>query len=385
MKNAKAWVLIQIASVFNVLVGVVAAHSLTNDQFGKFATVLASIAIIVSVLNPLINEISRVVSVYGFLSSKLINKLTSTCCIIAVGISAVCCLPMVENLAQSVILLILIPTFLVISSWFSGVLIGLNQFVEAGLLQIAGAFSRLGALLIGLIFLPNFITASFAYVIGFFVTICYGIKLTWNNLKIDNELININYVVVVGFFLLALPFSLDQVLVQWLYPQISGEYAAIMTYSKIIMLASAPALTIAYGSAVQVDPKNFSFINFTKSTIKIAAVTFLLVGVFWLLAPWCFTLLLGTQYKSLIPNLYLGLVSIGLHVVSYMIFQTLVLHAKWWLIPVLGIIPAAQVLGILFFAQSDIDNLLYVSFFVFAAQLVLALIASFLIANRRLA
>ncbi len=382
MKNAKAWVLIQIATVLNVLVGVIAAHGLSSLEFGKFATVLAAVAIIVSILNPLINEISRVVSMYGYLSLKFITKLSVICSVIGICVSLICCLPIVENINQSVAIFILIPVLLVISSWFSGVLIGLNKLTQAGLLQIAGAVPKLVVLSIGFVVAADFIVAVWAYVVGFLATIYYGFKLTRNNYQTNNKPIKISYVVVAGFFLLALPFSLDQVLVQSLYPQISGGYAAIMTYSKIIMLASAPVLTIAYGSAIQLNPGKLKIFNLIKSVFKIALVTLLMVVIFWFVAPWCFPILLGSQYQLLIPNLKFGLISIGFHVISYLIFQTLVLSAKWWIIPILAVVPIVQIFGIYLYGQNNIDNLLNVSLFVFLIQLTVAFMASVFIANR---
>jgi hypothetical protein len=381
MNTIFAWGLSQSANALNVIAGIIIAHIVSPYEFSRFATLSAAIAIMSAVLNPIVNEIAhrvarnRVVEISAMRSRTIFAVIA--CCLISIC----ACASIVTNPLEAILVYLLIPLFLVWQSWITGFFYGLHRMVAVGAVLCAGSILRL-ATLVGLLSLGViFGGISLSYLVGFIGSIALSQRLLVNYLQsTSSDNWATNWRLLCGFFLLALPFSIDQPIVQAIFPELSAEYAALMTYARSVMLLASPALTIVYSALIQhQSTQKKTAPTGLLPSLAIAAVLALgLALTLWLCHPLLFPLLLGAKYTHLTPNLAPALTGMALCVISYFLVQRLLLSCSWWLCAALLLPLILQ--GTLFasFSKPSISQLTSVSVLTFWLQCAVSAGATYL-------
>lgn len=379
MKNWLTWALIQGSNGCNILVGILLAHALSPSDFGRFATMAAFLALFAALLNPLINELAHCLSGFSGLSISALGKRSVLATLAGVLLSVATCFSMTDTWAERVVILIVLPFALVSWSWMTGVLIGRNNMALLARSQCVGALLRLLFVSTTLSLAPTLLNVALAYVISFFTMTLCALPSTRGLRPSEESMWTTNWGLVFGFFLLAAPFSIDQPLIQLWFPEASGNYAAIMTYAKSIMILSSPALTIAYSSTLQHRETRLSPMTITK----LSAVVICLAGFFWLLRSSLFPLLLGPQYVELQSQVGYALLAISFHVIVYAVAQVQLISGSPWLVAALALPPIAQTLYLKTLSTPSITTLCCLSLVVFTIQLVVVLTATTFLSRER--
>ncbi len=381
MNTAIAWGLSQGANALNVLAGICIAHIVSPYEFSRFATLSAAIAIMSAVLNPVINEIAHRVARDRFIALTALRSRTifgvSACCLI--GLST--CASIVTSAFEAVLVYLLIPILLVGQAWATGFFYGLHRMVTVGSVLCLAALIRIAALLSFLSLGIIFGGISLSYLVGFTVTIFLSRLLLWDLIRSTQcDEWTTNWKLLCGFFLLALPFSVDQPIVQAIFPESSADYAALMTYARSVMLLAGPALTIVFSKLIQPNENQQSLVSHgLLPSLPIAAgLAAGLAFLLWLCQPILFPLLLGMKYIHVTPHLTLALIGMTLCVISYFLVQRLLLSCSWWLCAGLALPPLVQSVLFATFSAPSIAQLTMVSVLTFSVQCSIAVVATYL-------
>lgn len=373
MKKISSWILIQCATAMNIAAGIVIAHRLPPSEFGRFATMSAALMMMTSVLNPLSNELAHLISAQHGVSARALRSRSLFAAAICIAICAASCASITHSLQEALLLFAALPATIVGFTWICGALTGLHRMRALGTAQALGAATKLAVILACISIFPSFALISWAYQIGFVVAASIGIFALRPSTPTGATTWKTHWGLLVGFFCLALPFSLDQPIIQARFPNSSGEYAAVMTYAKSLMLVLGPGLTIAYSSALQARHSVSLYVLSLRALILFALATAATGAALWVALPILFPLLLGHQYLHLIPSVPTALLAIGFHVIGFSVIQLAVLVCRWWISLIL-IIPALLQAGWLFALQNpSIDDLVRVNLWTFGVQLVIAL------------
>jgi O-antigen/teichoic acid export membrane protein len=375
--SATAWALIQGGNALSIVCGILIARTVSPYEFARFATLSAALAIMTSFLNPLINELAHRVAATRAIHPNALIKRTAYSSAICMAIATTACLSIVRQPLEIFLVCIAIPLSLVGHSWIFAILSGLHRMIAYGWTLVASSVVRLGILIPFLITTPHLAGFAWSYLAGFVVTvllarICLGPRLQHET----TDGWSTNWVLLLGFFLLALPFSLDQPIIQLLFPDRAADYAAVMTYGKSVMLLASPALAIAYSSALQVGKSSPSSMRSLPPIVVVVLLATLFAFALWVIHPWLFPLLLGTQYLHAMSQLSIALPAMALYVVSHYLLQILLISSRWWICILLVIPSLLQILLFARLSEPTITQLMSVSLCVFAVQFVFACVAS---------
>ena len=332
-----------------------------------------------SILNPLINEIAqRVANSRGIHAASLLRR-TVYAIVVAALVAILSSASIVETPLEAFIIYLALPLTIVGHSWVIGALSGLHRMTVQGATLVASASARIVILVPFLIYAPSLLGIAWSYVACFTLTTLLAWPLLGKHLKLSDQTPwTTNWGLITGFFLLALPFSLDQTLIQALHPALSGDYGALMTYAKSVMLVAAPALTIAYSSAVQHNSTKKGTRAHLIMATTVATLAFTLALALWLVHPYLFPLLLGPKYPTVMPHLGVALAAVALHVISYYLTQLLLLTSRFWLCMLLAL---PIILEVYFLTASEINSVAdcaWIALYVFTLQFVLTCFASLL-------
>lgn len=378
MRSWLPWTLIQGSNACNVLVGVLLARALSPDDFGRFATMSASLAIYSALLNPLINELAHSWSHTPGVSVRALGRRTVWVSLGGILLSVGTCYAITTSALESFLILIALPLSVVAWSWMMGFLIGRDNMRLLGIAQGSGALLRLVIVMAVATVSPTLLAIAAAYVSSFLLMSVVATPAARGARLHDEGALQTNRRLVVGFFLLAAPFSLDQPLIQLWFPDISGNYAAIMTYAKSIMLLASPGLTIAYGSTLRRGESQVSPVTLIRLCVFVVAIG----GFFWFFRSLLFPLLLGPRYVDLIPFVSYAVLAIGCHVVAYAIAQVQLTRSSPWLTVALVIPPLVQALCLGALSAPSLDQLSTVALCVFTIQV--GVVFSYDILSRKL-
>jgi hypothetical protein len=388
MNALLAWSLSQGANALSVIAGIIVAHLASPYEFARFATLSASLAIMSAVLNPIINEIAQRIALHQTIELRALRSRTGlavlACCIIALC----ACATIVTNPFEALSVYLLIPASLVGHSWATGIFFGLHRMVAAGAVLCASGFIRVITLL-ALIYLgATFIGVTVSYLAGFIITISASrFLLAENNRGESTAAWTTNWKLICGFLLLALPFSVDQPIVHALFPSISADYAALMTYCRSVMLLASPALTLVYSASLQREAsQHHSGLPTPRSPLALAsALAVGLASILWLVHPLLFPMLLGRNYMHVTPYIALAILGMALYVISYFLIQQMLLSCRWGLCIALAIPPIIQagLFNLLpLVTTPSLALLTGISVVTFAVQCLLALAADYLKSSR---
>jgi O-antigen/teichoic acid export membrane protein len=387
---ALAWSLSQAATALNVLAGIIIARTVSPTEFGRFATLSAALAIMTAVLNPLINEIAERFATHRAIAPRALLSRSLLAILLCCSIAKLSCAAIVNSNLEAALVYLLIPTALVAHSWITGVLYGLHKMITAAALLCAASALRIAVLALALFaFSAQFLGVSLSYFAYFIVTIAISRYLLNKEMMQSTEVLwRTNWRLICGFFLLALPFSVDQPIIQRLFPESSADYAALMTYAKSLVLLASPALTLVYSAELQRNAGKLVTPNLPRKFTRSLAITTGLVSslalMLWVLRPFLFPILLGSKYLHVTPNLGLALIAMALYVIAYFLIQRILISCKSWLLIALAIPPLAQ--SILLTTQNtpSISHLTSISIVVFTIQCLIALIAAAIDQRREL-
>jgi len=371
VRNIVIWLLIQSATGLNILSGIIVARFIDPQEFGRFATMSAALIMTTSILNPLINELAhRVAQEKSLNVSALLNRtlyagpLCSLVCLAA-------CMPITSTARQIMVIALIIPLSLIAQSWATGIVTGLNQMAALGCAQLSGALAKTIIIIVFTTASTTWLDVSWAYIACFLLTAFVAGYHACSIPRAAKAPWVMNWRIVCGFFLLALPFSLDQALIQRWFPNISGPYAALMTYAKSVMLLAAPALTIAYSSGLHLVVSTRAY---ARQLMTFSALGLGLVGALWISEPLLFPLLLGDQYGMVPQHIPLALVAIALHVCAYSIAQLVITRKQWWFSLALIVPIVFQILYLGTLRDPSLRDLALTSVYTFGTQLVIACI-----------
>lgn len=387
---ALAWSLSQAATALNVLAGIIIARTVSPTEFGRFATLSAALAIMTAVLNPLINEIAERFATHRAIAPKALLSRSLLAILLCCSIAKLSCTAIVNSNLEAALVYLFIPTALVAHSWITGVLYGLHKMITAAALLCAASALRIAVLALALFaFSAQFLGVSLSYFAYFIVTIATSRYLLTREMVQSTEVLwRTNWRLICGFFLLALPFSVDQPIIQRLFPESSADYAALMTYAKSLVLLASPALTLVYSAELQRNAGKLATSNLPRKFMRSLAITTGLVSslalMLWVLRPFLFPILLGSKYLHVTPNLGLALIAMALYVIAYFLIQRILIACQVWLLIALAIPPLAQ--SILLTTQNtpSISHLTSISIVVFTIQCLIALIAAAIDQRREL-
>lgn len=378
VKNLFAWTLIQGTNATNIMTGVLIAHVLSPFEFGRFATMAASLTMMTAILNPLMNEIAHFIARSGTIHLASLKRRTIAGVIICCGISFFACRPIAFTSLDRLLLFGILPITLIGANWIVAILMGLHRMRVVGGAQLGGALAKLLLLAVVLLYAPTLTPIAWANAATFVVVVGLGVKALGPLRYSDGENWEMHWGILLGFFFLSLPFSLDQVLVQLKFPHLSGDYAAIMTYAKSVMFIASPALTLAYTSAIHKVTNKNEQLQRVKILVLFLIFCAPLAIVFWFAHPFLFPLLLGPQYTNVMTHVGTALLAITLHAVAFSVIQLYVRSARWGFTTLLLAPVLVQSIGFLSLQSPSIARLLQIGVWTFSIQIILALGACFL-------
>jgi hypothetical protein len=381
MNTFFAWGLSQGANALNVLAGIIIAHIVSPYEFSRFATLSAALTIMSAVLNPMVNEIAQRVArdqaiTLTTLRTRTIFAITACCTV------AICaCASIVTGLFEATLTYILIPVLLVGQSWATGFFYGLHRVIAVGAILCTSSVMRvvslLGFLHLGVIFGG----IALSYLTGFIVTVIISQQLLLRHWRAaPEEEHTTNWKLLCGFFLLALPFSVDQPIVQAIFPDSAADYAALMTYARSVMLLAGPALTLVYSASLQRQSgqQQRRHAGLLPSLPIAAGLAGGLALALWFSHPLLFPLLLGSKYIHVTTHLSLALLGMTFSVIAYFLIQRLLLSCTWLLCATLAIPPLVQAVLLVSFSAPSIAQLTMVSVVTFTLQCVIAIGATYI-------
>lgn len=375
-----AWSLSQGANALNLAAGVIVAHFASPYEFARFATLSATLAIMSAVLNPMINEIAQRVALHRAIELSALRMRTLCAFGACLIIGGCACRSIVLNGFEAVMVYGLIPISLVGHSWATASFYGLNRMISSGAVQCIGSALKVGILL-GL--LSQGLTLGgigFSYFASFLITIVTARFLfKGQTVMALEEAWVINWRLIIGLFLLSLPFSLDQPIVHARLPDISADYAALMTYSKTVMLLASPALALVFSSSLQKSRsvQHRTTIRQPRPLVIATVLTSILAFTLWTTYPLLFPLLLGKQYYHVTPYLTLSLLSLCLCVLSHFVIQGILLSCRWSFCLMLSVPPVLQTWLLFSLRQPSISNLVTISVTTFFLQFLIGIIAMY--------
>jgi hypothetical protein len=343
-------------------------------------------------LNPLINEIAQHVAKKRFIPGSILRSRSYLAAAVCVAVAFASCRTITSSSLDALLVYILIPIALIAQSWSCGILSGLHRIVALSSVLCLGGALRLiilsSAIALGVPF--NGVTISYlsSFLAVLLVTIYLAKDIVRGDSCSNNSQLDSNWVLITGFLLLALPFSLDQPIIQATNNAIAADYAALMTYAKSVMLLAGPAISLIYSAAVQPTAKVSS--SDIKSELKRVATSLAIASALaitlWLAHPLLFPLLLGAKYLHVSSELGLALSGMALYVVSYLIIQRLLLRSSWWLCLALSVPVVLQstLLVLLGNSGASLSVLTAVSFVTFLVQFVISLSAGIVFRARLL-
>ena len=375
MNALTAWALIQGSNALNIIAGIIVAHLVVPYDFGRFATLSAAITIMTAVLNPMINELAQKIAAHRIIERGALRSRTyiavAACCLI----SFLSCASIVSTRFEAITVYLLIPIVLVGQGWVCGILYGLHRMITAGAVLCASGAVRVGILVSLLYIWDAFGGISLSYLAGFLFTIVASFFFLGATTAKESETAWItNWKLLFGFFVLALPFSVDQPIVQALFPNSSADYAALMTYARSVMFLASPALTLAYTASLQKESTGTEQRSSRRLSplVTTAGLASALALSLWLVHPFLFPLLLGKTYVHVTPHLAMALLGMTLYVISYFLVQRMLLACSWWLCGVLIIPLLIQALLLALQESPTIGHLTAISVVTFAVQCCIA-------------
>jgi hypothetical protein len=379
IQNVKlSWIFLQFATLLNLLVVLIAARHLDKTNFGNFTTAVASLTLILSLLNPIANEYSRIVAKSKTVPIKILIRLIFISLLFGIPIFILANrFSWIGNI-NLYLYSILICLSLSLSTFISSIFIGLNLINIHSIAQSVGALFKIQFIFLVAIFIYEFRYFVDSYFIGYITTIIISLFYI-KNFKLDGNFKEKIFISkIIGFFLLASIFSIDQILVQNYYPNFSGTYAGITTYTKSIFLVSASFLTISFSNGLQTTNRK----NFIISTIiKFLCFSLLLASTICLLSPILMPLILGVSYKELTSLVFIPSVTIAIYIMSYSTLQLLI---SWFdkkntnLICISLFIPILLMyVGFKSFSINTINEIFLIVLFSFLLQFIIAIIFSF--------
>jgi len=389
MQSLLAWGLAQGANALNIIAGVIVAHLASPNDFARFATLAAALAIISAALNPMINEIAQRVSVHRDVTLLALKSRSYIAVCAAILISFSACASIVSSGLDALVIYLLIPVAFVAQSWVLGILYGLHWMVAAGAVLCIAGLARV-ATLGALIYMGTAFTgATVSYLIYFLITVLCAPYLLSGHIKKSGETSwGTNWRLIIGFFLLSLPFSVDQPIVQALFTDISADYAALMTYARSVMLLASPALTIVYSASLQrysggnTPTKSAPFL--LKTITITATLAFGLAATLWTVHPFLFPILLGDKYIHVTQYLDVALLSMALHVISFYLVLQIISSCSAILCGALAIPPLFQCFILSALQSPDIYRVTQVNLITFTLQVLISIWANFLQERGRL-
>lgn len=382
MNALTAWALIQGSNALNIIAGIIVAHLVIPYDFGRFATLSAAITIMTTVLNPMINELAQKVAAHRVVERSALQSRSVIAVVACCLISLCSCTSIVTTTFEAITVYLLIPIVLVGQGWVCGILYGLHRMVASGTVLCASGVVRVVTLVVLLYAWDAFGGISVSYLAGFLVTILASFFFLGRITGQGSTAVWItNWRLMFGFFVLALPFAVDQPIVQALFPNHSADYAALMTYARSVMFLASPALTLVYTASLQRASNSPQLATFHRLPPFLTAVGLATALAFtlWFVHPFLFPLLLGKGYVHVTPHLALALFGMTMYVLSYFLVQRMLLRCTWWFSCALAIPPLAQ--GILLASQEapTISELTVISVVTFSLQFCIACIAAYVL------
>lgn len=387
-----AWLLAQGANLANILAGVIVAHLASEQDFSRFATLSAALAIMTAALNPLINEIAHHVAKKRALEPSLLRSRSYLAATVCILVALASCSSIVLTPFDAALVYLLIPLALIAQSWSCATLSGLHRMVALNSLLCMAAAIRLFILALATALGSPFNGVTLSYLSSFvsvlLATSYIAKDIFRGDATHDNAKLETNWVLITGFLLLALPFSIDQPIIQATNSAIAADYAALMTYAKSVMLLAGPAIALIYSAAVQpaAKAKSSDLTSEIKRVVISLAIAAALAVTLWLVSPLLFPLLLGAKYLHVSSELGLALSGMALYVVSYLMIQRRLLSSGWGLCLALGVPVMLQstLLALVSLGSPSLSTLTAVSFITFLAQFVISLLAGLIFSSFRL-
>ena len=298
-------------NLLNYAYVLVALHYLSKGDFGAFNALVALLTLATVVANPLQLQVTKTVSqsprpllwrhvarIGGF-SLKLMG-VGLLCLVLASSALG----SMLNVSPGNIVMLGFAMGFLILAALATAISSGLRRLTFQASL---GLISTVVKLLCAIVLFESGlgVTAGLTgYVAGFALTTVLTLHAlkTWERAteplatpEIHNTSV---HVLVVAYIFIAAPFSMDQILAQTLSPEISGDYAALVTIGKLAFFVSAPFQVVLY-SYLAGSSKPRQQMNYLLAGLAIATGSSLLfTAVLWAGGQGLTDLLLSPVYAS---------------------------------------------------------------------------------------
>ena len=246
-------------NVLNYAYVLLALHYLSKEEFGAFNALVGMLTLATIAANPLQLQVTKTVALTDgpLLRKHLAGVLAGTLKLVLVALLAVALastqLGSLLNVpADAVILVGVVSAVSVLATLAVGISSGLRALSFQAALGIAASITK---------FLCAFSLFEVGFKLGaglagYFAGFALTVAVTWYMLRnwerprkiLEQRESSGDSVVVLVFsyLFIAAPFNLDQILVQILNSEISGDYAALVTLGKLAFFASIPFQLVLY-------------------------------------------------------------------------------------------------------------------------------------------
>lgn len=382
-----------VVNVLNYLFVLIIAHRLSEIEFGAFNTLIAAITLSAFIVMPLSFYTTKVLSLAQIHERRSLWRIlwwsTVKYALIA-GAFTLLFVPWLTNHLGISGIAIALTVLAIIGNVLTGLANGLTAACNAlklqGLMNAVGTAIKFIAMIVITQFTRDVAGAVLAYSAGFVFLTWW--TLSWYRSKGDNQSRDINgalrialpdtakreiLFLVVTYFLLFLPLSIDQILVQSLSRDNSGSYAALGMIGKISYYLLAPILIVLYNHLASCgDNESQQWRLFLPSFLGGCVLGALMVVSFAMLPESVVHLLLPSDYHPhahFIPYLF-GAFTLYALAISIVLFG--MIRSDWWLVLPLTLTAVFQV--ILFSTRNDtLEQLVWNQ--VYTASVMLTLLA----------
>lgn len=147
------------------------------------------------------------------------------------------------------------------------------------------------------------------------------------------------------YCLLVCPFVFDQLLLQNISPNLSGNYAALGILGKLVFFLCAPILSVIYSHACSATEASKAEI-FKKGAYTLCFIIICILVGWSVLGNWVASLLLPAHYHVIIPQIFLFCLGVSAYCINYLIALYAIVLSDYRII--FALIPAVIAQPLLF-------------------------------------
>jgi O-antigen/teichoic acid export membrane protein len=350
-----------LVNVLNYCFVLIAVRRLDKAQFGSFMSLLAVLTLATVSANTLQLQATKRVAAHLGSGLKIYGWTVVRQTILLGGGALIIGLLVASSISEwlrvtelEVLILYSAVGGLVSSALANGFSSGLRWLKFQSCMNVAGTLAKLLAALILFTVGLGVSAGLYSYLLGYLVVVAgtaWGLSIWAGPAKAgactepgrDVAQGSLLFLVL-AYFLVVIPFSCDQLLVQRVNPALSGDYAALATTGKLVFYAASPVLSVLYPYLVSFrsDPVRMRR-YFEAGTLLTLLLSVIVLALLWLGKDFIVVNLMSERYQNVTSEVARFGLSVVLFVLAYTLTLFFIVREKMLALAALTLTIAAQV------------------------------------------